>query len=75
MRKVKVFKYKTEFIDGSPKSVRVLAGSGMFHQFGVFGDAENGLETMAIVEFENGKVDHFSLSMIEFVGKKNGPHT
>lgn len=70
MRKVIVFEYVLEVIDGRQISVPKQKCLATFHQFGVWHEEFEtgaGNYSTAIVEFADGTVDSVPVHMIQFV--------
>ena len=51
----------------SPENPYEEDGEAYFHMFSVEGSSENGMETMAIVERDNGRVECYATNHIRFL--------
>lgn len=71
MRRVRVYKHAVEEQEGTKKSVKRYVADAVFHGWGVDSECEGSTFTVAIVEFDNGKVDLIYPTFIEF---KNPTH-
>lgn len=67
MRKVQVFKWEQQLIDGRNKNVKVADFVGTFHQFGQDDNGGGQSAPVAIIEAPDGRVLSLYCEMIQFV--------
>ena len=51
----------------SPSDINADDGEGYFHQFVVEGDSEQGTETLAVIERDDGRVARYEIERVRFL--------
>lgn len=67
MRKVQVFKWEQQVIDGCRTGVKVADFIGTFHQFGQEADGEGQSNPVAIVERQDGQLETPYCGLVQFL--------